>query len=262
MSVVPSIQLHYAALSDTGKVRSHNEDSLLCRPDLHLWAVADGMGGLSQGEVASALACQTLAEQVALGQSLEQGILAAHQAICQHSTQSSMGSTLVAALFNEQGCTLAWVGDSRAYRISGEGIEQLSHDHSWVQCQIDIGRLTPEQARSHSRRNIITQCLGQHGEAPQPSVEPIELLPGQLLLLCSDGLHSELEDQNIMALAAQAPTLQELVQQLIEGAKAQGGRDNISAIVLSRQATLPEPANTPKRGLLAQLFNPRLRAKS
>ena len=256
--------VHFAALSDPGKSRAHNEDSILCAPQLDIWALADGMGGHQRGEVASALALQVLREQVELGASLSCAITAAHAAIITAGENDlasrGMGTTLVAAQLNGCQFTLAWVGDSRAYRISAEHIEQLSSDHSWVQSMVDAGEMTAEEARNHPRRNVITQCLGHAEHEPEPDLLLGELKPGEILLLCSDGLTGELTDQQILQLSCAADTLDGLVSQLISAANQNGGRDNISCIVLACEAT-PTLVVPVKRGLLDYLIPFRNRAK-
>lgn len=260
----PVSTVHYAALTDTGRVRAHNEDALLCSPELGLWAVADGMGGHQRGEVASALAVEVLRREVACGQGLGEAVAAAHQAILAaaetDAASRGMGTTLVAVRLAGARFELAWVGDSRAYRVSAQQLELLSHDHSWVQAMVDAGELTAEQAREHPRRNVITQCLGRDSEGFEPGFREGELLPGEVLLLCSDGLHGELTDAQLLAACAEAETLQTLVLELIEAAKRHGGKDNISCIVLAPEQAVPVAPEAPRRGLLAQLLSLRKRA--
>lgn len=259
MTTTPSAALAYAALTDVGRVRAHNEDALLCCAPLNLWAVADGMGGHQRGEVASALALQELRRQVRHGATLPAAIGAAHAAILTEAATEAgsqgMGTTLVAVRFSAADFQLAWVGDSRAYRIGAGRIEQLSRDHSWVQLMVDAGRLSSAEARQHPRRNQVTHCLGQTDGEPQIDSLSGQLEPGELLLLCSDGLSGELDDDEILRLCSTAPTLEALVATLVEAAREHGGRDNISCIVLGRPGqTEPSVAERP-RGLLAKLFH-------
>lgn len=262
MSVPPlTSQPHFAAQTDAGQVREHNEDSLLCCPELGLWAVADGMGGHQRGEVASALALKVLREQVAQGQALDQAVLCAHEAVLAAGEQDidsrGMGTTLVAALVQGRLFTLVWVGDSRIYRISAQQIEQLTRDHSWVQAMVDAGELSAEAARSHAQRNVITQCVGHADIQLQPDVLTGELQPGEILLLCSDGLTGELTDTQILQHCAQASTLETLVAELIASANQHGGKDNVSCIVLAPAAIELERPVPRKRGLLRFLFSAR-----
>jgi len=251
------VSVVFAAQSVAGQVRMHNEDALMCRPDLGLWALADGMGGHECGEVASALALEELVGAVQQGEALLAAVHAAHLAIVAAAQpvadEAGMGSTLVAVRLDGEEFELAWVGDSRAYRIGCEHIEQLSHDHSWVQAMVDAGQMSAEEAREHPRRNVILQCLGQVGQVPDVGLLRARLAPDELLLLCSDGLTNELDDAAIQHCCAEAATLEAMVEQLVGLANSHGGRDNISCIVLGLgPAAEPHEARPP--GLLRKLF--------
>lgn len=252
--------LIYAGQSVTGRVRGHNEDALLCCPELNLWAIADGMGGHQCGEVASALAVQSLQEACAVGLDLVEAVHAANRAVqavaASPGEGRGMGTTLVAAQFNAADFVIAWVGDSRAYRISAEHIERLTRDHSWVQAMIDAGQLSVEAARNHPQRNVILQCLGRDDQQLEVGVLHGSLGAHELLLLCSDGLTGELTDEQIQQLCSDAQTLDELVGELVAQANRSGGKDNISCIVLGRGVTPPSVEPRP-RGFLSRLFNPR-----
>lgn len=253
---MPTPSVVFAAQSVAGQVRERNEDALLCRPGLGLWALADGMGGHAHGEVASALALQGLSQALERGAGLEAAVQAAHLAIAGASAEATgMGSTLVAVRLEGDGFELAWVGDSRAYRIGRAAIEQLSHDHSWVQVMVDAGEMSAEEARRHPRRNLILQCLGR-GEQPQVGLLRGRLAPDELLLLCSDGLTGELEDAEIQRCCAEATTLEAMVERLVALANGHGGRDNISCIVLGLAPAAETHAAAP-RGLFSKLFKSR-----
>lgn len=251
------VSVVFAAQSVAGQVRTHNEDALACRPDLGLWALADGMGGHERGEVASALALEELVGAVQQGEELLAAVHAAHLAIVAAAQpvagEAGMGSTLVAVSLDGEEFELAWVGDSRAYRIGSEHIEQLSHDHSWVQAMVDAGQMSAEEAREHPRRNVILQCLGQVGQVPDVGLLRARLAPDELLLLCSDGLTNELDDAAIQQCCAEAATLETMVEQLVGLANSHGGRDNISCIVLCL-GPAAEPREAPTPGLLRKLF--------
>jgi protein phosphatase len=220
------------------------------------------MGGHQRGEVASALALDVLREQVGAGTGLSEAAVLAHAAIlaaaADDEASQGMGTTLVAVQLAGDQFTLVWVGDSRAYRISMDRIEPLSRDHSWVQEMVDAGEISSADARQHPRRNVITQCLGQAGHEPQPSILNGQLQPGEILLLCSDGLTGELTDAQILEHCAQASTLDGLVSQLVKAANQNGGKDNVSCIVLACEAqqTNVEPD---RRGLFGYLFSRRKR---
>lgn len=254
--------LIYAGQSVAGQVREHNEDALLCCPDLNLWAVADGMGGHSCGEVASALALESLQNACAGGAPLVDAVHTANRAIIAAAGRGQgrgMGTTLVAVRFDGGDFDIAWVGDSRAYRVGAERIERLTCDHSWVQSMIDAGQMSPDEARKHPQRNVILRCLGRDDQALEVGMVQGNLGGHELLLLCSDGLTGELDDEQIHQLCSGAQTLDELVTQLIGEANRMGGKDNISCIVLAR--SLPPPCEESKpRGLLSRLFS--LRKKS
>ncbi len=252
--------LGFAAQSVAGRVRGHNEDAVLCLPELGLWAVADGMGGHECGEVASALALDTLRQSVVAGSGLESSIHAAHQAILaavQEEGGRRMGSTVVAVRFVDADYEVAWIGDSRAYRISLDGIERLTRDHSWVQAMIDAGELSLAEARQHPRRNIVTQCLGQGEQELEVGRVQGSLAPGELLLLCSDGLTGELTDEQIQEVCAGAATLDELVDELIGLANRLGGKDNISCIVLGRSMAESTEIDARPRNFLSRWLHSR-----
>lgn len=252
--------LGFAAQSVAGRVRGHNEDAVLCLPELGLWAVADGMGGHECGEVASALALDALRQCVVAGSGLESSIHAAHQAILaavQEEGGRRMGSTVVAVRFVDADYEVAWIGDSRAYRISLDGIERLTRDHSWVQAMIDAGELSLDEARQHPRRNIVTQCLGQGEQALEVGRVQGSLAPGELLLLCSDGLTGELTDEQIQDVCAGAATLDELVDELIGLANRLGGKDNISCIVLGRSMAESAEIDARPRNFLSRWLHSR-----
>ncbi len=252
--------LGFAAQSVAGRVRGHNEDAVLCLPELGLWAVADGMGGHECGEVASALALDTLRQSVVAGSGLESSIHAAHQAIlaaAQEEGGRRMGSTVVAVRFVDADYEVAWIGDSRAYRISLDGIERLTRDHSWVQAMIDAGELSLAEARQHPRRNIVTQCLGQGEQELEVGRVQGSLAPGELLLLCSDGLTGELTDEQIQEVCAGAATLDELVDELIGLANRLGGKDNISCIVLGRSMAESTEIDARPRNFLSRWLHSR-----
>lgn len=234
----PAVTL--GCLSVVGRVRRHNEDSFAARDDLGLWIVADGMGGAAAGEVASAIVVDVIAREVEQGAGLDTAIARANRsildAVAAGRGKPGMGSTVVAAQLRGRDYTVAWVGDSRAY-LWGDGFERLSRDHSRVQELIDAGVIDAEEARRHPQRSMITRVLGgPDGSAAQCELVRGRLQPGQGLLLCSDGLTSEVSDDAIARLLREgAPTKsggQALVEQLVSLALAQGGRDNVTVILI------------------------------
>jgi protein phosphatase len=232
--------IEFGHLSHVGLRREHNEDTYYGDAVLGLWLVADGMGGHEFGEVASALARETIVKEVRAGKSLADAIRLADQEIMRQSQRRAealpMGTTIAAARVRNDRFEVGWVGDSRAYLWNGE-LRQVSQDHSYVQELIEQGAITPEQARTHPHRNVVTQALG----VTDPSSLKIETItgefkPGMQLLLCSDGLTEEVDDEHIARLLARKDiTAQECVEQLIMAALDGGGSDNVT-VVLIRQS--------------------------
>lgn len=243
------MQLEFFSALDTGRARSNNEDAVRVEEALALAVLADGMGGYNAGEVASAMAVDCICDDMArwlaepLGPRSEEAVQAALMAAAQHANQAvfdasqsraeyaGMGTTLVAALFHEQRMWIGHIGDSRAYRLRGGRLEQLSRDHSLLQEQIDAGLLTPEEAVYSMNRNLVTRAVGVE---PQVELEVVghELRAGDTVLLCSDGLSDMLPDAAIAQVMRSSDTLALAGQALIAAANAAGGRDNISVVLV------------------------------
>ncbi len=225
--------------SDTGRQRTANEDSYFASAPL--FVVADGMGGAQAGEVASRIAAESFEEAERTGTEPAEAFLrriteAANQRIhglAQHdSTRSGMGTTLTAALVHDDEVAFAHVGDSRAYLWRGEELKLLTSDHSLVEELRRQGKLTEEQAEDHPQRSIITRALG-----PEAAVEvdtfTRQARPGDVFLLCSDGLTTMVKDARIAELIAETDDLNALVRALVEEANQAGGRDNITVVAFS-----------------------------
>ena len=252
--------LKHGVATDTGNVRPQNEDAYVASDQL--FAVADGMGGHNAGEVASALATTLLLER-AVGQTLTpewfvEAITSINRTIHESAAESTerrgMGTTICAlALVNPQGETtepqqvaLANVGDSRIYLARAGTFRQLSVDHSYVQELVTEGLITEEEARVHPRRNIVTRALGIDDRVAVDSWL-IPLFTGDRFILCSDGLVDEVPTADIAALAAQQREPQMIADALVALAKRNGGRDNITVVVVdaigdSPQSFIGEPA--------------------
>ncbi len=227
---------HYA-ITDTGLQRRANEDSMLARTPL--FVVADGMGGAQAGEVASRIAVETFGENGRDFSDPEQTLAAyAHAANARihelsHSdaAHAGMGTTLSAVYVGEQDVTIAHVGDSRVYCLRDRELLRLTDDHSLVDELIRQGRLTPEEAEEHPQRSIITRALG-----PEPSVEvdtrSFKARAGDIYLLCSDGLTSMVGEQRLAQLMSEHERLRETGRALIDEANREGGRDNITAVLV------------------------------
>jgi serine/threonine protein phosphatase PrpC len=232
--------IEFGHLTHPGLRRDLNEDTYYGDGELALWLVADGMGGHACGEVASALARETIVREIRRGATLAHAIRIADEEIIRTSRRRNdslpMGTTVVAARVQGNRYEVAWVGDSRAYLWRDGKLAQLSQDHSVVQELVAQGNLTAEQARAHPHRNVVTQALGVT-DPESLKVETIsgELRPGFQILLCSDGLTEEVDDAAIANLLAQSElSAQECVDQLISTALDGGGSDNVTVVLLRR----------------------------
>jgi len=224
--------------TNAGVVRQENEDSLCVRPDIGLWAVADGMGGYKGGKTASRITVEKLAEDVAAGIPLAESISGIHHLIAAlartDSAYESMGSTVVAVKTEGKSYEVAWVGDSRAYLWNGLKLIRLTRDHSYIQLLIDNGVISEVDALDHPERHVILQALGAE-EIDAVRVDTVAGVFGknEKILLCSDGLTNEVGESQISSLLRQPFSEQLLVDHLIEAARENGGADNISAILIS-----------------------------
>jgi serine/threonine protein phosphatase PrpC len=254
-----AIRLRAAAMTDVGRVREHNEDSVLAvdytRESLvepgqsHLYVVADGMGGAEAGEVASAIAVKTIRSyietrldtargEVTNGAELLTGALEEANSriieyVASHPESRGMGSTGVCALLTASDAAVAWVGDSRGYLLEGTTLRQVTKDHSLVQRLVEIGQISAEEAHTHEHKNVITRSLGarQSGPAGAEAVA-LKLKRGDKLLLCSDGLTAHVMDPQIREILGRNPDPYDAARELIVAANAGGGTDNISVIVV------------------------------
>ena len=229
--------IEFGHSTHVGLRREHNEDTYYADADMGLWLVADGMGGHEHGEIASALARDTVVAEVAKGIGLAQAIRLADEEIIRHSNKRAeslpMGTTVAAVRLRGNEYEVSWVGDSRVYLWNGV-LKQVSQDHSYVQELVDQGAITTEQARTHPHRNVVTQALG----VTDPQSLRVEVVNGSLasrqqLLICSDGLTEEVPDSHIaMVLAREDLSAQECVDHLILAALDGGGSDNITVILI------------------------------
>jgi len=222
----------HGALSDIGLHRKTNEDTFEVQPPLYV--VCDGMGGANAGEVASGLAAETLVTRVTAGDSLLEAAEAANTAVFQrasaNSEQAGMGTTLTAFLLEGSAAHFVHIGDSRAYLLRDGDLEQVSDDHSLVGEMVRDGRLTAGEAAVHPHRSILSRALGTEAQAKIDEFT-VDLLPGDILLLCSDGLSGPVADDALrLALTRSDP--QEAAGRLVLEARRQGGPDNITAVVV------------------------------
>jgi len=222
--------------SDTGRQRSANEDSFFVRSPI--FVVADGMGGAQAGEVASKAAADAFdrdlpstAPEAFLRETIEAANSEIHELAREDSAKAGMGTTITAVIVDAEGESVAigHVGDSRAYRLRSGKLERLTRDHSLVEEMRRKGQLTEEQAEDHPQRSIITRALG-----PEPDVEvdvqTVPATPGDVFLICSDGLTTMLGDEQIASLLAGATSMDAAVRALVDEANRAGGRDNITAL--------------------------------
>jgi serine/threonine protein phosphatase PrpC len=230
------------ARTHTGRVRSVNEDRLLDRPEQALWAVADGMGGHSAGDVAAGIVIAHLAEQCGSGAKpgkadIVRALERANTTIRAHGQRSAAvsGSTVAALRIDNERFTLFWAGDSRIYRLGEAGLERLSHDHSVVQALVDSGAISPESARHHPQSNVITRALGT-GEAVDIDTASGKISPGDVFLLCSDGLSGCVDDADIAAHLSLPVDI--AADTLLAMALAAGGADNITLIIVTVPAAV------------------------
>ncbi|MBK9374692.1 MAG: Stp1/IreP family PP2C-type Ser/Thr phosphatase [Holophagales bacterium] len=247
--------LNAYGLTDVGRKRKHNEDAYLLDAERGLFVVADGMGGHAAGEVASRLTVESIQEFIAgteddhdntwpfgynnrysvdgnrLSTAVERANEKVMRAVVNRPELKGMGTTVVAALFDEKRATLVHVGDSRAYLLRETELRRLTDDHSWVQEQVNAGILSEDEARSHPLKNVVTRALGGGAHVAVDLIE-IPVGGGDRFLLCSDGLTGMVSDEEITNALASSRSLEEIVHGLIDLANDRGGVDNITAIVV------------------------------
>lgn len=229
----------WAAVTDIGRVRTHNEDSVLAQPPL--FVVADGLGGHEAGEVASSIAVQTVRDHSpkrADANALARAVKAANREVIRAAREgigrAGMGTTLTAALVDGRRIAIAHVGDSRAYLMQGPHLMQLTDDHSMVAEMIRRGELTEAESRVHPNRSIITRALGTDANMTADAFEVLAQ-PGDRLLICSDGLTGMLEDQRIGDLLTAYRDPEVTAKALVAAANDAGGGDNITVVIVDIQ---------------------------
>jgi PPM family protein phosphatase len=240
-----------SALSDTGRRRQQNEDAFVCDPPL--FAVADGMGGHHAGEVASRLAAAALEDrerglrgETAVAELIDTANERIYRAALEDPSVAGMGTTVTVALVDDAAGTIAigHVGDSRLYRIRDGRLEQLTSDHSLVAELMRTGRLTEEEAQHHPQRSVITRAAGT-----EPSVEidsaTVETLPGDLYLLCSDGLTTMVGDEQILEIVQRDGDPDRITAALVAAANRAGGEDNVTVVVFEIVPADEEPEDGP-----------------
>jgi protein phosphatase len=264
-------KIDFAEMTDTGRVREHNEDAIGSVADIGLMVLADGMGGYNAGEVASGIAVQIvtdLASEAAAREELDDidphsglmrqsiilrdAIYRSNKIIFQTAQSQThcegMGTTIVACMFYDNKVSVAHVGDSRAYRLRGGQLEQITLDHSLLQELVDRGFYSQEEAQRSTNRNYVTRALGVEPTV-EVEVHEYEVLPDDIYLLCSDGLPDMVEDDDIhLTISTFNASLDVVGQQLIDLANDHGGRDNVSVMLAQVKEAFPA-----KRGLFAKI---------
>lgn len=256
--IKPGKHITYGLSSDIGMIRTNNQDSMFAffstntsaeeQPDFGLFIVADGMGGHHDGELASAIATRIIAqhmiemfylpvlksvsaeeERPLISEVLSEAVQKANTAVSDQIPEG--GTTVTSAAVLSDRVYIAHVGDSRAYLISSEGIEQVTRDHSLVQRLIELDQLTPEEAAAHPQRNVLYRAIGQSENLEIDAVTR-RLPPGSRLLICSDGLWNQVSESNLQQIIQGSKSPQEACDHLITVANDRGGPDNITAILI------------------------------
>ena len=254
------MSFEFFSATDTGRARNNNEDSVAVDEASSLIVLADGMGGYNAGEVASGMATSFIKTE--LGRWLQEASASASDAdvrramdICVDNANraifnaansnpqyAGMGTTLVVGAFREGRLLMGHVGVSRAYRLRGGRLQQITHDHSLLQEQIDAGLITPELAAFSANKNLVTRAVGVE-DTVLLETHLHDLMPGDVYLLCSDGLNDMVDDESIAQLLQSCDSLEEAGAALVDAANDAGGKDNIS-VILARVRSISSPARS------------------
>jgi protein phosphatase len=239
------MKLRFTGISDPGLIRSNNQDAYYIDPEGRFFIVADGMGGHAGGEQASQIAAQEVKMYLldnwdsskTSAQLLEDALWQANQAILRdqenHPERSDMGTTAVVVIFRPgEPPWCAHVGDSRLYRFRDSQLQQITEDHTWVARAIKMGDITPDEARIHPFRHVLSRCLGRE-DLHQIDLQELDVKSGDRLLLCSDGLTEELVDENIASYLQESLFVEKAAIDLVEAAKKEGGHDNITVVIVA-----------------------------
>jgi serine/threonine protein phosphatase PrpC len=255
LTQISQLRIDVGSKTDIGRVRQNNEDAFAVVPDIGLWVISDGMGGETHGELASAIAIETIVAYCRQSSSdlpspnsgeswpdiSKRGnrlLRATHlanreifNAASQNSDRRGMGATVVAAWLEENRLSLVNVGDSRAYFLHSGEVEQLTADHTLVAEQVRRGIISPTQALTTTLQNVLIRALGAHADV-EPDIREFELNPDGTLLLCTDGLTRMVDDSRIAKTILAAPNAQSAADQLVNLANECGGQDNVTVIVV------------------------------
>ncbi|MEO0423180.1 MAG: Stp1/IreP family PP2C-type Ser/Thr phosphatase [Pseudomonadota bacterium] len=266
-------KIEHVALTDTGRVREHNEDAIGYDIDLGLFVLADGMGGYNAGEVASSIAVKTtvdlvqntmptdrrgepdphtglMLQSITLRDAVRRANKIIHQTARSQEECAGMGTTIVSCLMYDNRLSVAHVGDSRLYRVRQNRFEQLTQDHSLLQELVDRGVVEREEAERKLKRNYVTRALGVEPDI-EVAIMEVDAQPDDIFVLCSDGLSDMVEDDDIhLTISTFHTDLGMVGRQLVQLSNDNGGRDNVSVLMV--RVLKPFPAN---RGLLSKVVN-------
>jgi serine/threonine protein phosphatase PrpC len=258
--------LEIVTATHPGMVRSHNEDSIAADAAMGLAVLADGMGGYNAGEVASGIAVALISTEMKqalagaapgampasgverlIGEYAAKANAAIYQAAKSQPQYSGMGTTLVIAVWHDDHLSVGHIGDSRLYRLRGDALEQVTRDHSLLQEQIDSGMISKEQARYAPNKNLVTRAVGIDPEV-DAEVHTYAVQPGDIYLLCSDGLPDMVTDEEVqLTLTSLKANLPLAAEQLVQQANDNGGRDNVSVILVRVLKEFPARAGLLKK---------------
>jgi serine/threonine protein phosphatase PrpC len=261
--------IEMVGITDVGSVRQYNEDSIAIDPEKGVMALADGMGGHRAGEVASRLAIESVSNELesrivefgnaagphsprlALDQSIKRANKAVYSTAQANAAYQGMGTTVAVAVFYDNAVTLGHIGDSRIYRLRGNALQLLTRDDSLLRDQVELGIIAAADARDSHNRSLVTRALGI-GDDVAPHIHEEQTLPGDIFLLCSDGLNDLVDDADIELIVYSLKTnLALAAHHLIQTAKDNGGYDNVS-VILGRVLKPFPPAS--QRRWIARLF--------
>lgn len=253
------MEFEFFSHTDTGRVRSNNEDSIAVDESCAIAVLADGMGGYNAGEVASGMVCDFVRSELgrwlteaapgasdgdvkrAMDICVDNANRAIFNAANSNPTYAGMGTTLVLSVFRSGRVLVGHIGDSRAYRLRAGVLQQITKDHSLLQEQIDAGIITPEQAAFSSNKNLVTRAVGVE-DLVSMETHIHEVQSGDVYLMCSDGLSDMLNDAQIANVMLSQTTLPEMGAALIQAANGAGGRDNIAVVLVRAQGEAePQP---------------------
>ena len=255
----------FCAQTHPGLLRDNNEDAVAFDDSCGLAILADGMGGYNAGEIASSMAIQVIRDELVrwltgagahpsskeLRRALDASVIKANAEVLAaargNASYAGMGTTLVVAIFLDARLLVGHIGDSRCYRLRQQQLVQITRDHSLLQEQVDAGLITPEQAAVSVHRNLVTRALGID-DAVLLEINEFTVEPGDIYLLCSDGLSDMVEDETIAAVLASTDALDDKARQLVAVANEHGGRDNITVLLAQSQS------GARKRSLMARLL--------